>query len=473
MSSILNNRYRLEKLIGEGGFARVFLATDLELGRQVAIKVLEQSWVTDSELLTRFRNEARAVAVLDHPNILPVYDSGVAEGTPYIIMPYISGGTLADRMKEGPFTFDEIGFYLDQISSALDYAHERGIVHRDVKPTNLLMRPNGQLVLMDFGLAKLLENASVGTKTGVMGTVAYMAPEQLFGFVSTATDIYMLGLILYQMLAGKLPFTGNTDEIIAAHVRLAPASLAGKPTMRSVSPLIVQALDQVVTKALAKTPADRYQTCQALCFAYFSAMNADPAKAPRLFNHEKKLDVRHLAATVIEPVNPSPASPQVQSPTPALLDATIVEPLNLPFIPQPQPPTEDQDATVIAPPSQPKKILLKPPCLLVTTEPDKGFHAKFDLVGETLSLGRAKDNDLRLPHSIISRHHAVFQRLNSSSEEASYKIVQGQSINPLRFKGKRVTEKVLEHGDVIEVGERGYAHYIIKLTYQAAEYGIG
>src|SRR6266566_2228333 len=202
----LNNRYRLDKLIGEGGFASVFLATDLELGRQVAIKVLEANWVKDKELLTRFRNEARAVATLDHPNILQIYDFGVVKSTPYIVMPYISGGTLADRMKQGPFTLDEIGFYLDQIGSALDYAHERGIVHRDVKPSNLLMRPNGQLVLMDFGLAKILQNPALPEQTAIVGTVAYMAPEQYYGLVRAASDIYMLGVLLYQMLAGKLPF---------------------------------------------------------------------------------------------------------------------------------------------------------------------------------------------------------------------------------------------------------------------------
>jgi serine/threonine protein kinase len=118
MSSIgttLNNRYRLDKLIGEGGFAHVYLAADLELGRQVAIKVLDQNWVRDKDLLTRFRNEARAIAALEHPNILLIYDYGVALGAPFIVMPYVSGGTLTSRMREGPFTLDEIRFYLDQL----------------------------------------------------------------------------------------------------------------------------------------------------------------------------------------------------------------------------------------------------------------------------------------------------------------------------------------------------------------------
>jgi len=503
MSRTLNNRYRLDKQIGEGGFAHVFLATDLELGRQIAVKVLERDWITDQELLARFRQEAKAAAALDHPNILQIYDFGVADGAPYIVMPYISGGTFADRMKQGPLTFDEIGVYLDQIGSALDYAHQRGVVHRDVKPANLLMRTNGQLVLMDFGLAKLLENASIAEKTGVMGTVAYLAPEQLLGLVSSASDIYMLGLILYQMLAGRLPFEGNTNEILAGHIRLVPRSLMGQATMREVSLLVGQALDQVIMKVLAKAPADRYPTCQALCSAYYKALKADPHRAARAYHREKRLDVRNLDATIVEPSNiPSTPQPRPQTRAPASPDATLIEPSNIPSTPQsqprpqtrapafldatliepsnvsppaqPQPRTsaeDDAEATVVAPPPRRKKTPLRPPRLIVTTEPDQGFRATFDLVGETLTLGRAKDNNLWLPLSIVSRHHGVLHRINSDSEKPSYKIVQGQSTNPFFFKGKKLAEKVLENGDSIEIGRHGHSEYIVKLTYQAPEDG--
>src|SRR5437868_5853353 len=257
-SNTLNNRYRLDKKIGEGGFANVFLAIDLELGRQVAVKVMEQNWANDRDLLARFRNEGRAVAALDHPNILTIYDFGTANGAPYIVMPYVSGGTFADRMKQGPCTLDEIGFYLAQIGSALDYAHQHNIIHRDVKPSNLLMRSDGHLVLMDFGLAKLLAYVSQEAQTGVFGTVAYMAPEQLQGIVSAASDRYMLGVIFYQMLAGKLPYEGNTSQVMAGHMQLMPGSLMQQQTMHLVHPAVVSALDQVLTKALAKRPADRY-----------------------------------------------------------------------------------------------------------------------------------------------------------------------------------------------------------------------
>ena len=443
IGSILNNRYRLDTMIGEGGFARVFLATDLELGRQVAVKVLEQNWTGDKELLVRFRNEARVIAALDHPNILLIYDFGIADGAPYLVMPFMSGGTFSERMKQGPFTLDEVGFYLDQIGSALDYAHQRGIVHRDVKPSNLLIRSNGQLVLTDFGLAKLLGNVFFETQTGVFGTVAYMAPEQLEGKVSAASDIYMLGVILYQMLAGALPFEGNTNQILAAHLHSSPKSLINQPATLAIHPVVVRALDQVVTKVLAKLPADRHPTCQALTSDYYRALKADPMSAARYFSPERSSDIHDLSETLMDK-----QKAVSQSSPPVNLDATQVVP----------------------DPARRERVLIKPPRLLVTTEPDKGFQAAFDLAGETLTLGRAKDNDICLPLAIISRYHAVLKRINNELQVPSYKIVQRQTINPLRFNGKVVSEKVLEHGDIIEIGTRGYADYIVKLRYQGAEY---
>src|SRR5258706_747704 len=488
MSSIgttLNNRYRLDKLIGEGGFAHVYLAADLELGRQVAIKVLDQNWVRDKDLLTRFRNEARAIAALEHPNILLIYDYGAALGAPFIVMPYVSGGTLTSHMREGTFTLDEIRFHLDQIGSALDYAHQRGIVHRDVKPSNLLIRSDGQLALMDFGLAKILDNAAFAMQSVILGTVAYLSPEQYQGIVTPASDIYMLGVILYQMLAGKLPYEGDTTRILQAHLHEAPRSLMDQPTMRTVNPAVVKALDKVILKVLAKLPAERYQTCQALSYAFNQALNSDPTKAAMHNNREQKLDVRTLDKTVIStgPL-PAPSTPKrsdrntnVKSiediPTgPVLdLDDTEVRPRKR----SPASTSTQQSAlssnepTILEPgqSSSPKKRLLKPPRLIVTTEPDKGFHAEFDLTGESLTLGRAKDNMLYVPLAIISRHHAVITRLENETQIPSYKIVECKLINPLRYQGKRIAEKVLEDGDIIEIGDRNFAEYIVKLMYHA------
>ncbi|TMB84764.1 MAG: FHA domain-containing protein [Chloroflexi bacterium] len=471
----LNNRYRLDKLIGEGGFASVFLATDLELGRQVAIKVLEANWVKDKELLTRFRSEARAVAALDHPNILQIYDFGVVKGAPYLVMPYISGGTFAARMKQGPFTPDEIGFYLDQIGVALDYAHEHGIVHRDVKPTNLLMRSNGQLVLMDFGLAKLLDNVALEEQTAVVGTVAYMAPEQCQGLVSAASDIYMLGVLFYQMLTGNIPFEGNTTRIMVGHVYAEPPSLSSQPRLNSFPPVVVQEFDKVITKVLAKRPADRYPTCKAFCNAYYKALQADPKRTSRDYRRDKGSKKPDFSETLLteQPLN-VPATP-----TPPLAEVVKVKGVEvgagIHVLPAPD---SNLEGTLIDPPYMPssrpprQKIMLRRARLIVTTEPDKVFQAAFELTGQMVTLGRATDNNISLPLSIISRYHAVFSRIKSTSQEPTYKIIQRKSINPLLFKGKEVQEKELENGDTIEIGKRGYADYIVKLTYQAPEYGL-
>ncbi|HYT27493.1 MAG TPA: FHA domain-containing serine/threonine-protein kinase [Ktedonobacteraceae bacterium] len=476
IGSTLNKRYLLKKHIAGGGFAQVFLASDLLLGRQVAVKVLDQSMARDADILKRFRQEAKAVATLEHPNILPVYDYGEANGAPYLVMPYVGGGTLGDRMKQGPLTLDEIGVYLDQIGSALDYAHEQGIIHRDVKPNNLLIRSNGQLALMDFGLAKVLENAAVVTETGVFGTIAYMSPEQFQGLVGPLSDIYMLGIILYQMLAGKLPYEGNTSQVLLAHLQLVPATLAGTPNMRSIHPAVVQELDQVILKVLSKLPNDRYQTCQALCSGYYKALKADPAKSAGKYRRDDNANILDLGGTIIDKNLAIPSTPPRkqamegasvgQSPLPPAPDLNGTESTLRGIPPKPQ----DLSETIVAPHRPPaKKDLLKPARLIVTTEPDQGFEKIFDLVGETVTMGRARDNQLWIPLEIISRYHAVCNLLDPQKQ--TYKISQLKSPNPLRYNGKEVQEKVLEHGDIFEIGKRGYAQYIVKLQYQAPEYG--
>jgi serine/threonine protein kinase len=451
----LNHRYLLKKQIAEGGFAQVYLGADLLLGRQVAVKVLDQMMASDQDILMRFRREAQAVAMLEHPHILQVYDYGEVDRTPYLVMPYVSGGTLGGRMKEGPLTLDEIGVYIEQIGSALDYAHEHGIIHRDVKPNNLLIKSDGKLVLMDFGLAKVLERAAVVAETGVFGTVAYMAPEQFQGLVSPLSDIYMLGIMLYQMLAGKLPFEGNTGQVLLAHMQLEPSTLTAAPTVRSVHPAVIKALDQVVLKALAKQPSARFQTALALSNAYYIALKADPTR----FQRDAQLNVREISGTIIDK---KPVVPAIKD-----LSGTIVD--KKPVMPA----IKDVDATMIAPKSKaaaaPAELKLKKPArLLVTTEPEQGFEKTFELVGDHITLGRARDNQLWLPLEIISRYHAVIDLL--PTKEPTYKIVQLKSANPMRFNDLEIEEKTLAQGDTLEVGKRGFARYVVKFTFQAPEY---
>jgi WD40 repeat protein len=268
---VLNGRYRLDRLIGRGGFAQVFLATDLLLQRQVAVKVLHAELTDDQghDFLARFAQEARSVASLDHPNILSIHDYGEAAGTVYLVMPYVEGGTLHDLLQaRGPVAPAQAASYLRQVAAALDYAHRRKIVHRDIKPQNMLIRGEDErLLLSDFGIAKALTGTGAQSRTSVMGTLSYMAPEQFDGVVSPATDIYALGCVLYQLLTGAVPYSGTTEQVIFSHLqrpapRLAERNIAGLPA----------GVQGVLDRALAKRPEDRFPSAGEFAAAYEGAL---------------------------------------------------------------------------------------------------------------------------------------------------------------------------------------------------------
>ncbi len=255
-NSIINNRYRLEKKIGQGGFARVYLGTDELLKRPVAIKVLSNDLSEDENFLGRFQKEAVSVASLNHPNILSVFDYGHVENTAYLVMPYISGGTLADKLRGGQKLHpQDASFFLRQAAAALDYAHRRSIVHRDVKPQNMLIESEtNHLLLADFGIAKVLRSSnSSNSNTAVMGTLSYMAPEQLSGNVGLTTDVYALGCVLFQMLTGQLPYSGATETVITSHLMAPVPSLVAR-SQGTLPPI----LQTIFDRALAKKPEDRY-----------------------------------------------------------------------------------------------------------------------------------------------------------------------------------------------------------------------
>ncbi len=276
--SVLNGRYQLEREVGAGGFARVYLARDLLLQRRVALKVLHPQLADDAgvrDFRVRFAREAQAVAALDHPNILPVYDYGEADGLVYLVMPYVDGGTLFDRLRDRrTLELPTVAAWVAQCAAGLDHAHREGLVHRDVKPHNMLLRAaDDRLLLADFGIAKALGNTDDQSRTGVIGTIAYMAPEQFQGRVAPATDIYALGCVLFQLLTGEVPYPGPTEQVMYGHLVAPIPTLAA----RSVGPLPPE-LQRVIDRALAKRPEERFASAGALAHDLQRAL--EPTGAP-------------------------------------------------------------------------------------------------------------------------------------------------------------------------------------------------
>jgi len=257
-------RYRLDEVLGRGGMAEVFRATDTQLGREVAVKVVLSEFALDDELRERFLREARLAASLDHPHILPVYDFGDEEGVPFLVMPRISGGTLAERLVGRPLPIAWTVACLGQLSGALDAAHAAGVLHRDVKPGNVLIDEHGRALLADFGIAKLHASTTRLTRTGtVVGTPTYMAPEVAAGETAgAAADRYALAVMAYEMLAGKPPFAGEN-----------PLSILHQHTTSPVPPIsrraehLPPAVDGVLAEALAKEPEVRPSSCRAFAEA--------------------------------------------------------------------------------------------------------------------------------------------------------------------------------------------------------------
>ena len=251
--------YRIINQIGKGGMATVYKAYQPSVDRYVAVKVLPSQLAESKEFATRFQQEARIIAKLEHPHILPVFDYGESNGIAFFVMRYLEAGTLKDRMVAGrPLPIQEIDKLFTQLSEALSYAHSHGVIHRDLKPANALIDSQGNVFLTDFGIAKLLESASPRlTQTdAIMGTPAYISPEQAQGQpVDQRSDIYSLGIILYEMVTGSVPFVAETPlAVIFKHITdpLPPPSL--------VKPDIPKPVEKVILKALAKDPRDRFAT---------------------------------------------------------------------------------------------------------------------------------------------------------------------------------------------------------------------
>lgn len=249
--------YRIVAPLGEGGMAAVYKAYQPAMDRDVALKVLPRHFAGDPQFVARFQREAKVLAKLQHPHILPVHDFGEAEGYTYIVMPYVQTGTLAGILTGRALPLSQIQGIVSQVGTALDYAHGRGLIHRDVKPSNILIDESGNILLTDFGLARIVERAATLTATGaIMGTPAYLSPEHGLGEkIDHRTDIYSLGVVLYEMATGRVPFAAETPmAVVIKHIN------DPLPMPRKVNHALPRPIERVILKSLAKSPADRYQT---------------------------------------------------------------------------------------------------------------------------------------------------------------------------------------------------------------------
>src|SRR5919202_4026912 len=256
INTVFDGRYRVLRKLGAGGMANVYLAEDQELGRRVAIKILNDRHANDDQFVERFRREAKNAAALSHPNIVSIFDRGESEdGTYYIAMEYLPGGTLKDRIvKRGALPAHTAAAVALQIAEALRAAHERDVIHRDIKPHNILITGSGDVKVTDFGIARAASSSTM-TRTGhILGTAHYISPEQAIGEpVGPASDLYSLGVVLYEMLTGELPFDADTPIGIAMkHVngRVRPP--------QDLNPSVPDGINAITLRLLAKNPEDRY-----------------------------------------------------------------------------------------------------------------------------------------------------------------------------------------------------------------------
>jgi beta-lactam-binding protein with PASTA domain/predicted Ser/Thr protein kinase len=258
---VLAGRYEIASLLGQGGMARVFRGTDRVLDRTVAIKVLSPQFADDDQFVARFRREAQAAAGLNHPNIVGVYDTGDQSDVHFIVMEYVEGRTLRDVIRaDGPLLPERAAEIGEAVARALSSAHQAGLVHRDIKPGNIMLTREGEVKVMDFGIARTSTGDTLTQTAAILGTASYLSPEQAQGLsVDTRSDIYSLGCVLYEMLTGRAPFIGDSPVAIAyMHVKEDPV-----PPSR-LNQDVPPTLDSVVLKCMAKNPANRYETAEEL-----------------------------------------------------------------------------------------------------------------------------------------------------------------------------------------------------------------
>jgi eukaryotic-like serine/threonine-protein kinase len=282
---VLSDRYELTRILGRGGMAEVYAAHDRVLDRDVAVKLLLERFKEDSAFTRRFSDEAKHAARLNHPHLVGVYDTGQDDGQPFIVMELVDGRSLQEALAEGGLDATTAISVVAAVCEALGYAHERGVIHRDVKPGNIMLANDGSVKVTDFGIARAIGNDTVTRTAAVLGTAAYLSPEQAQGgALDPRSDLYSLGVVLYEALTGTQPFRGESAVTVAyQHVQEQP-----RPP-RERNPEISVALEAVILRALAKNPANRYQTARDMHTDLLAARDGAPVMAPPLLSEDATL----------------------------------------------------------------------------------------------------------------------------------------------------------------------------------------
>src|SRR5574341_710155 len=337
-------QYHIIDQLGKGGMATVYLAEQSSIGRQVAIKIMPPHFLHDATFLERFRREVQVIAKLQHPSILPIYDYGQHSGMPYIVMAFMSGGTLEDRIRRGPMERNLTSKILSQVAEALDHAHRNGVIHRDFKPSNVLLDRDDNAYLADFGIAKISEATVQLTGNAMVGTPAYMAPEM--GSVEEVTalvDVYALGVSLYQMLSGSLPYKGETPiKVLLSHTK------DPIPEIREVRGDLPGGVSEVIKKAMAKKPEERFQSAGELAEALANVVRrrVPTQQIPTISQP------RDQAMEMTQPVYTPPPQPAPAPPPASQMPYTVAEQgISRPATPQPM----ERDHYGAGAPARPRK----------------------------------------------------------------------------------------------------------------------
>jgi len=347
-------KYQIIERLGRGGMAEVYKAYHPQLERYAAVKVLHGFLAEGEDFQTRFQREAKAIAALRHPNIVQIYDIDTDDENYYMVMEFIDGGTLKDRLiqAKGPLAIEEMAHIFREVASALDYAHRKGVLHRDIKPANVLLDESGRVVLTDFGIARIVSETQFTVTGTLVGTPAYMSPEQGKGMsIASPSDIYSLGIILYEMVTGKVPFDADTPlAVIHKHIN------EPLPSPRTIRDDIPQVLEAVIVKALAKEAEDRYQSAAEMIDAAENAF-LDFAKVT-------------MAETMVDPPGPSTGLRRERSGE----RSRDVQP-DLEAVPEPEQTIASKETVAMEPEDEPEPTLTSKPTVAMEPEEDIAVKA--------------------------------------------------------------------------------------------------